>query len=564
MTLTSAPPEISSVARKSTAARRVVLLVLALAGLLGAALLALSLVPSATLAARLLGAAGEARAGVYTQELSASADLRLRFAGVLVLALVGGLALLRTAFEDLVAATLRDASARPRVTAATLLLVAAPTLFALLLRVPFLAQPMRYDEALSFNEFASRPLYYGLSFYPEPNNHLLNTLLMHAVFLVAGNQPWLLRLPALVAGVLLVPATYWLARLLYGPSAAILAAVLVAASSFLVEYSTNARGYTLQALCFVVMLALAIVAARRRSLSALLLAALVAALGAYAVPTMLYGVAVVAAWLLVDRHLAPRYLVASGLILGLVTTVLYLPVIVISGPDKLAANRFVVPLAVADLPAELGHSLVSTWAFWNRDVPWLFAALLVFGFCVTVVTEIRQRRVPLALLALVVCLVLVVGQRVAPFERVWLFLLPVYLTVASAGLARFVDGRLLGLVFGGVLAYTVLTSGSILASTETGVFPDAEGVARTLAPRLAPDDAVTTQLPASLPELQYYFPRFGLPIDVLVRAPDDAQNLWVIAPPGATPSVDGWPNVTEVQRFPSGALYELRRAEATR
>jgi hypothetical protein len=561
MTLTSAPPEASSVAHHgSTAAHRVVLLVLVLGGLLGVALLALSLVPSAALAGRLFGAAGEARVGAYAQELSVYADLRLRVAAALMLVLIVGLACLRAPFEDMVAATLRDASSRPRLTAATLLLVAVPTLVAAALRVPFLGQPMRYDEALTFNEFASRPLYYGLSFYPEPNNHLLNTLLVHAVFTVAGNQPWLLRLPALIAGVLLVPATYWLARLLYGPGAAILAAGLVAASSYLIEYSTNARGYTLQALCFVTMLALVIVAARRRSLSALLLATLVAALGAYAVPTMLYGVAVVAVWLLIDRRLAPRHLLASGLVLGLLTVVLYLPVLLISGPDKLAVNRFVVPLTFAELPGELTHSLVSTWSFWNRDVPLLLAALLVFGFCVTVFSEIRSRRVPLGLLAAAVCLLLVLAQRVAPFERVWLFLLPLYLTIASAGLARFVDGRALAVVFGGVLAYTVLTSGSIPASTETGVFPDAERVARVLAPRLAPDDAVTTQLPASLPELQYYFPRAGLPISVLVRDPAEAQNLWVIEPPGTSPSIDGWPDVIEIQRFPSAALFELKRA----
>jgi hypothetical protein len=533
--------------------------------LLGLALLAVSLVPSATLAGRLLGAAGEARAGAYTQDLSAYFDLRLRLAGGLVLLLVAGLSLTRAAFEDLLEAAVRDAaSAWPRVDPRTLLLVGLPTLLAVSLRAAFLNQPMRYDEALTFNEFASRPLYYALSFYPDPNNHLLNTLLVHAVFVVAGNQPWLLRLPALAAGVLLVPATYWLARLLYAPGAAVLAAVLVAGSSYLIEYSTNARGYTLQALCFVIMLALVILAARRHSLSALLLAALVAAVGVYAVPTMLYGVAIAAAWLVLDRRIPVRHLICAGLVAGLVTVLLYLPALVISGPDKLVANRFIVPLPIAELPGELARSLVSTWGFWNRDVPWLLAALLVFGFGVATIDELRRRRVPPGLLAAAMCLLLVLVQRVAPFERVWLFLLPLYLVVASAGLARFVDGRLLGLVFGAALAFTALTSGSILASTETGVFPDAEGIAHTLAPRLAPDDAVMTELPASLPELQYYFPRAALPVDVLVRPADEAQNLWIVAPPGQQPVLNGWPDVTEVQRFPSATLYELRRAEATR
>ena len=58
---------------------------------------------------------------------------------------------------------------------------------AIAVRLMFINQPMRYDEALTFNEFASRPLYYGLSFYPDPNNHLLNTLLVHVAFASLGN-----------------------------------------------------------------------------------------------------------------------------------------------------------------------------------------------------------------------------------------------------------------------------------------------------------------------------------------------------------------------------------------
>ena len=149
-------------------------------------------------------------------------------------------------------------------------------------------------------------------------------------------------------------------------------------------------------------------------------------------------------------------------------------------------------------------------------------------------------------------------QRVAPFERVWLFLLPLYLVIASAGLARFVDGRLLGVAFGAVLGFMTLTSGSILSSTDTGAFPDAEAVTRSLGPRLAPDDAVLTMLPASLPELQYYFRRVGLPPEALVRSPDTAQRAYVIA---ATDDVhlDGFGAPVLEQRFPSSTLYRVER-----
>jgi 4-amino-4-deoxy-L-arabinose transferase-like glycosyltransferase len=423
---------------------------------------------------------------------------------------------------------------------------------------------MRYDEALTFNEFASRPLYYGLSFYPDPNNHLLNTLLIHVAYLALGNQPWVLRLPAFLGGILLVPATYALGRLLYGNLAAVLGAVLVAVSSYLVEYSTNARGYTLQTLCFVVLLVLVLVAVRRDSPTALLTAALVAAVGAYAVPTMLYAVLVAGAVAVVEarrtrlERIGVRHFAASGLVLGLGVLLAYLPVVLISGPDKLVLNRFVVPLDAQQLARELPQSLAQSWTLWNRDVPLPLAALVLGGFASASLVEARRGRIPLGLLAPGVCLAVVLLQRVAPFERVWLFLLPPYFVIASGGLASLVDGRWLGLVFGAILAFTTLTSGSILASPETGTFPDAETVARTLEGRLAADDAVVTTLPAALPELQYYFPRSGLATDSLVRAPENARRVFVVAALDASPNLPGRTTGEEVARLRSSKLLEYK------
>jgi hypothetical protein len=281
---------------------------------------------------------------------------------------------------------------------------------------------------------------------------------------------------------------------------------------------------------------------------------------------MLYGVAIAAAcfgvWSLTyESQLRVRapHLLAAGLVLGLLVVLLYLPVLVISGADKLISNRFVVPLGWTEFGPELARSLERTWAFWNRDVPWPLAAVLAAGFAIATALELRKRRVPLGVLAALICLVLVAAQRVAPFERVWLFLLPLYLAIAGAGLARLIDGRLLAAGFGLVLGFFTLTSGSILSSTETGAFPEAEAVTSALAPRLAPDDAVETRLPASLPELQYYFSRYGLPTAVLVRPPEEGQNLWVVAPPGSQPEVPGFPKVSEVERFAGASLYQLRR-----
>ena len=300
----------------------------------------------------------------------------------------------------------------------------------------------------------------------------------------------MLRLPAFLAGVLLVPATYALACLLYGRAAAFATAVLVGCSSYVVEYSTNSRGYTLQALCFVTLFSLAIVAVRRDSPTALLLAALVAALGTYALPTMFYGVVLVAGWLVLEMRranllrLGVRHVAVSGLLLGLIVLLTYLPVLLVSGADKLVSNRFVAPLDVTDLAAELPVSLARTWGLWNRDLPLALSVALVIGFAIAGFGEVRRRRVPLGLLAPVVCLGIVLLQRVAPFERVWLFLLPLYLSIAVGGLSGVVGSRFT-MIFGTCLvamylAIVTLRSGTILSSTETGTFPDAQAVSHAL------------------------------------------------------------------------------------
>src|SRR5262249_9206664 len=125
------------------------------------------------------------------------------------------------------------------------------------LRLSCLFQPMRYAESLTYVWYAARPLYLLLCKYDFPNNHIFHSLCVKACCGVFGDARWAVRLPALGAGLFLVAATYAVARALGGRRAAMLSACLVACSSVLIEYSTNARGYSMVALLFLLMLGLA-------------------------------------------------------------------------------------------------------------------------------------------------------------------------------------------------------------------------------------------------------------------------------------------------------------------
>jgi Dolichyl-phosphate-mannose-protein mannosyltransferase len=469
--------------------------------------------------------------------------------------------------------------------------MALVTLAGAVLRARYLSQPMRYDEAFTYLAYASQPLTEGLARYDYPNNHLLHTLLVHVTTTVFGNQPWSLRLPAYTAGVALVPAWWWAVRGLYPGAAGLLTAGLVAGSSPLVEYSTNARGYMLVALDCALLVGAGVALLRRATLLRWVGLAALIALGLWTVPVALFPVGAVAAWLgveaLVRRPPGGRSRFLAGLALALVaagclTVVLYLPVLRSWGVDAVIGNRFVAPLGQDVLLRRLPSSLAATWQLAVRDAPRALVLVLLAGVVLGLVGHRRlgAQRVPLLAIAVIWCAGLVLIQRVVPFPRVWLFLFPPTFGTAAAGLTmlwprrnRALGASLAALVLFAVLATTTLASGGVLRSPETGTLRAAAPMAAILRDRLAPGDAVVAALPANEP-LAYYLDREGIPPDRYLRHPgrgllqrrrlfvvvDEAegqtlQRLLAAFGPGTAHLCGRQPR--ELGRWESGSLYQV-------
>jgi hypothetical protein len=430
--------------------------------LAGVTSLSASLIPFSMLLARVRSVSDSGQGSFFSPEFYRTMQMRLRLIGIANLA--AGIALFwfrrrmvewaRRVFSDALILARDFCLAASSLPAIDRLALACLTLFAAVLRIPFLSQPMRYDEAITYLEYSSRPFYVALSFYNMPNNHLFHTLLVRLAYLALGNHPWALRLPAFLAGLYLVPATYAAARSLYRNSGALLAAALVASSSILIEYSTNARGYGIVCLLFMMMIPASAYALRHRNWAAWLLLAAVSALGFYTIPIMLYPFGGVVVWLLIsiligdakqdareDAHSDARTAL-TGLFVACVLTMLlagelYSPVLAVSGPKALFANKWVAPSPFFLLISKLPASLASTWRDWNRDLPMWLTILLASGFAISLLwhRRIGRQRLPLTLALLLWVSPLVFMQRVIPFERVWLFALPLYFIGAAAGLA---------------------------------------------------------------------------------------------------------------------------------
>jgi len=313
------------------------------------------------------------------------------------------------------------------------------------IRLLYLNRSMRFDEALTFISYAKSPFPSVLANYSEPNNHIFHTFLVQIVYLAFGNHPMLIRLPAFVAGVLTIPVSYRVGRLFYNRHVGLLAAALVAASPPLVDFSVNARGYTLLTLITLLMLWLAHGLKRRNKTSHWLFLGILSALGFYTLPTMLYPMGIIAFWLLLSiifqtagRHRSQllRNYVVSMVLGAVLTLILYTPVILFTGLSKLVSNPYVASLPASEFYGQLPVVWSGIYDFVTWQMPPVVVWLCDIGILVVIISHAKLTKDRISLLAMCVVWLLPVLliQRVIPYDRVWIFLIPIYSVLAAAGL----------------------------------------------------------------------------------------------------------------------------------
>jgi 4-amino-4-deoxy-L-arabinose transferase-like glycosyltransferase len=470
---------------------------------------------------------------------------------------------------------------------------------ALVVRIWFLFQPIRYDEAFTFLQFASKPLYRGLSDYSYPNNHPLHTFLVHIAHRIFGSQPWVIRLPACCAGLLTVAASYVTSRIVFDKRCALLTAAFVASSPMLILYSTNARGYMMICLVFLSLYVLGIALLRKNTPGRWLLFTILSAAGWYTIPVMLYPFGTIVIWLClsvvaagnrIDRRSFLQHLLISLVAVAALTGIAYLPIIAVSGIESLVGHRFIHPLPWSDCGMRIPSYIHSLWLYWNTAVPAWITVLCAVGCVASFILYRRLSNVPVPIVAAVpiwfVALILVL--RVMPHGRVWLYLMPVYFMYSASGISYFAKrlaaplaryahaGTLLSAAAPVALACwlscTAIQTKSIIHLPETGTLPDAQPIALYMKGYLKPGDAVYAPCPSDAP-LRYYFMLHNIPLAHLsFEAPGHYKRIVVIVNHDADQTLEGLLVKAHLERAPfsapktikeydSATLYELERAE---
>lgn len=434
-----------------------------------------------------------------------------------------------------------DIQTAPRLRWNWLILIAI-TLFAVVLRILLIERGATLDEMTSFMLFGRINLLRALTNYASPNNHLLHTLLMQGSYRLIGIDLWMLRLPAFIAGILTISVAYWAGSSLYRSNVGLVAAALIAISLPMIDYATQARGYSLYVLFFCVQIALAAALLKHPRTWHWVAFALVCALGFYTIPLYVFPCGIVCLWLFLSILIEQRgrdrinsvirfmVAVAAG---GLLTLALYAPIWTqADGINQLFNNAdirtlrvdTVAPTTTTTPTTTVSRALTPAYIQTLRGMVNYpasgFSTPVIISFGVLALIgilgqwRIGRHKFPLWLAAI---LWLVPAAIVLPIfipERTWIFLIPVYASMIAAGYTLIMEfilrrSRVAPIIYGGfavvviaVLATTIMSSRAV-AQLRSGVSPDAEAVALALGEMYTENDTAFIPFPHSAP-VRYY------------------------------------------------------------
>lgn len=412
-------------------------------------------------------------------------------------------------------------------------------IFAIVIRLMFLFRPMGYDEAFSFLMFASQPLKVSLRSCIVPNNHFFHTLLVHMITKILPPYPWAIRLPALIAGIAIVPFGYLAFKTIYCKEVGFLVVSLIAGSSILIEYSVNARGYTLMILFFLLGLWLLWQALKKNRLILWMGFILISALGFYTIPVMLYPFtfSLLSSLFVYRGEMDKRKLIKFCIAVSttaIVVGLLYLPVVCKTGIDYLSKNPTFKPHPLSGVIQSMEELVFKIYSNWHRDLFYPIKIIFLVLFSLSLFTaEFKKINRIFLFSGIATALGLILITRRIPFPRCFLYLLPVYFGMIASGLYSVIQKhRNSAVIFMCIsviifMGLGLFIKGEIYNSDVGGRLQAPEKIVYIISGLLKPGDKVLAYCPVDA-ILGYYFFLHRLPYTFLDLDLKTAERLFVV------------------------------------
>jgi hypothetical protein len=225
------------------------------------------------------------------------------------------------------------------------------------------------------------------------------------------------------------------------------------------------------------------------------------------------------------------------------TTILYSPVIITSGLNSILGNDVIGKFFRGSSFDQLSFFSVAVWNLFNRDVPYVIYLVLIFGFVISLLFHKKQSndRVSIFIAVVFIIALMALSNNFPIFARHWLFLLPIYIGMASAGVVFLIRSIRLKIitkyrhilfpslsVFASLwICLCVVGSQSVYYSNVTGTLRAAEDITSLLKQTIEPGDRVLAICPSDSP-LLYYFNLHNVSTKVLFDSPATGDRIFIV------------------------------------
>lgn len=301
-------------------------------------------------------------------------------------------------------------------------------IFGIYLRAQWIGADIDYDEAYTWLFYSQEPWLKVISQYNLPNNHILNSLLVKlSSLLFSSHEPWVLRAPSFILGLLSLFLVYPTTKLLAGPRVAIYATAVFCVSHGIIYYSSQARGYGQQ--IFWIFLWIYLVQRQKKDLGIVLAGSLML----WTVPIGIYPLLTLFIFLFLSSDLRSRFW-RLGFKTIFLTTLLYLPalVFVLLSGTTVATNE----VRLNSFSGGIEY-IESIFEFWSPN----FGSYFLIGFLIALPFVVIQRhnklvgRLALSLI-LSVCILIGFTGVIPAYSRVWLWAFPIAVLVLLSFLLK--------------------------------------------------------------------------------------------------------------------------------
>lgn len=363
-----------------------------------------------------------------------------------------------------------------------------------IIRLYYVDSPMRTDESHTFTSFISRPFPIIMAYY-NPNNHIFFSLLSNISCAIFGKSTFALRLPAFLAGIAVIPLTYYISKKIYKSSSAILSSFLVAVSPALIGYSVNARGYTIIAMFTLILF---IMIAKKEKMFSEVIFSVISVLGFYTSMAFILPFASLLLYDFIEEKNVKR-IARISIGTGFLVALCYLPVIVFVGAENVEKRFLFMHVSY----------FKSLWCVIMQSGYTLPLDVLLAGSALVSLKKYKKLSLSLAIILFVSLLM----PRDQTYERLWLYLIPFYAIIASS-----VKKTVILLILMLVIFTPLSVKWDLPLKYDTPTFPQAKEVTLYLKKQLVDGDVIVPCVPYWIGPLEYYFKFYDMPMKYLNQA----------------------------------------------